>query len=154
MITFIGDYPCKADSKGRILLPAAFKKQMGDKVIDRFVVKKSIFDKSLMMYPYEEWERQIAHLRQKINPYNRTHAEFLREFFKGTAEITLDNNNRLLIPKRLLDWAEIKTDVILAGQDDKIVIWDKQRYESQSLTDEAFASLAEKILGNNDLNEK
>lgn len=154
MITFIGDYPCKADSKGRILLPAAFKKQMGDKVIDRFVVKKSIFDKSLMMYPYEEWERQIANLRQKINPYNRAHAEFLREFFKGTAEITLDNNNRLLIPKRLLDWANIKTEVILAGQDDKIVIWDKQHYESQSLSDEAFASLAEKILGNNDLNEK
>lgn len=154
MITFIGDYPCKADSKGRILLPAAFKKQMGDRVIDRFVVKKSIFDKSLMMYPYEEWERQIANLRSKINPYNRAHAEFLREFFKGTAEITLDNNNRLLIPKRLLDWANIKTDVILAGQDDKIVIWDKQSYESQSLSDEAFASLAEKILGNNDLNEK
>jgi MraZ protein len=127
---------------------------MGDKVIDRFVVKKSIFDKSLMMYPYEEWERQIANLRLKINPYNRAHAEFLREFFKGTAEITLDNNNRILIPKRLLEWAEIKTDVVLAGQDDKIVIWDKQRYESQSLSDEAFAALAEKILGNNDLNEK
>ncbi len=42
MITFKGDYPCKADSKGRILLPSAFKKQMGEKVIDRFVVKKAI----------------------------------------------------------------------------------------------------------------
>jgi len=154
MITFIGDYPCKVDSKGRILMPAAFKKQMGDKVIDRFVVKKAIFEKSLMLYPYDEWERQIAILRSKINPYNRAHAEFLREFFKGTAEITLDNNSRLLIPKRLLDWANITTDVILAGQDDKIMIWDKQRYESQTLTDEEFASLAEKILGNNELNDK
>ncbi|MGQ9846866.1 MAG: division/cell wall cluster transcriptional repressor MraZ [Bacteroidales bacterium] len=153
MITFIGDYPCKVDSKGRILLPSAFKKQMGDRIIDRFVIKKSIFEKSLLMYPYEEWERQISNLRSKINPYNREHAEFLREFFKGTAEITLDNNNRLLIPKRLLDWADIKTDVILAGQDDKIVIWDKERYESQTLSDEAFASLAEKILGSNHLNE-
>ncbi|NSW44752.1 MAG: division/cell wall cluster transcriptional repressor MraZ [Bacteroidales bacterium] len=154
MITFIGDYPCKVDSKGRILMPAAFKKQMGDKVIDRFVVKKSIFEKSLMLYPYDEWERQITILRSKINPYNRAHSEFLREFFKGTAEITLDNNSRLLIPKRLLDWANITTDVILAGQDDKIMIWDKHSYESQTLTDEEFASLAEKILGNNELNDK
>lgn len=153
MITFTGDYPCKADSKGRILLPSAFKKQMGDRVIDRFVIKKSIFEKSLLMYPYEEWERQISNLRSKINPYNREHAQFLREFFKGTAEISLDNNNRLLIPKRLLEWANIKTDVILVGQDDKIVIWDKESYESDSLSDEAFASLAEKILGNNHLNE-
>ncbi len=154
MITFIGDYPCKADTKGRILLPAAFKKQMGEKVVDHFVVKKAIFEKCLMLYPYDEWERQISILRSKINPYNRSHSEFLREFFKGTAEITLDSNNRILVPKRLLEWASIKTDVILAGQDDKIVIWDKQSYESQSLSDEAFASLAEKILGNNDLNEK
>jgi len=107
-----------------------------------------------MLYPYDEWERQITILRAKINPYNRAHAEFLREFFKGTAEITLDNNNRILIPKRLLDWANITTDVVLAGQDDKIMIWDKRSYESQTLTDEEFASLAEKILGNNDLNDK
>lgn len=153
MITFIGDYPCKVDSKGRILLPSALKKQMGDRVVDRFVIKKSIFDKSLILFPYEEWERQVANLRSKINPYNREHAAFLREFFKGTAEISLDNNNRLLIPKRLLEWANIKTEVILAGQDDKIVIWDKESYESHSLSDEAFASLAEKILGNNHLNQ-
>ncbi len=153
MITFIGDYPCKADSKGRIMLPSAFKKQMGEKVIDRFVVKKAIFEKCLLLYPYEEWERQISILRSKINPYNRTHAEFLREFFKGTAEVTLDNNNRLLIPKRLLDWANIKSEVVLAGQDDKIVIWDKTTYEKQTLSDEEFASLAEKILGGNNLNE-
>ncbi len=154
MITFIGDYPCKVDSKVESLLPSAFKKQMGDRIIDRFVVKKSIFEKSLLLYPYEEWERQINILRSKINPYNRTHVEFLREFFKGTAEIVLDGNSRLLIPKRLLEWANIKTDVILVGQDDKIVIWDKATYEDLTLTDEELASLAEKILGNNDLNEK
>lgn len=154
MTTFIGDYPCKADNKGRILLPAAFKKQMGDKIVDRFVVKKAIFEKCLILYPYDEWERQITILRSKINPFNRLHSEFLREFFKGTAEITLDNNNRILIPKRLLEWANIKVDVILAGQDNKIVIWDKETYESQTLSDEEFASLAEKILGNNDFNEK
>jgi len=151
MISFTGDYYCKLDSKGRILLPSAFKKQMGDKVIDRFVIKKAIFEKCLYLYPYEEWKRQISILRTNINPYNRSHTEFLREFFKGTAEIILDNNNRLLIPKRLLEWAEIKSEVVLAGQDDKIAIWDKDIYESNSLSDEQFASLAEKILGNNQI---
>ncbi len=110
---------------------------------------KNIFEKCLFLYPHEEWERQIILLRSKINPYNRLHAEFLREFFKGIAEVILDNNNRLLIPKRLLDWAEIKSDVFIIGQDDKLVIWNKQLYESQTLTDEEFASLADKILGNN-----
>ncbi len=150
MITFIGDYPCKMDLKGRILLPSAFKKQMGENKVSRFVVKKAIFERCLMLYPYDEWERQISILRAKTNPYNRAHAEFLREFFKGTAEVVLDGSERILIPKRLIEWASLKSDVILAGQDDKIVIWDKDSYESQKMSDESFASLAEKILGNND----
>ena len=98
MTTFIGDYPCKADSKGRIMLPSALKKQMAGAVQDRFVVKKDIFEKCLVLFPFDEWERQIKILRSKINPYNREHNKFLREFYKGTAEITLDGNNRMLIP--------------------------------------------------------
>jgi len=155
MITFIGDYPCKADSKGRILLPAAFKKQMGQDVQDRFVIKKDIFEKCLDLYPWNEWERQVKILRSRINPYNREHNNFLREFFKGTAEIQLDNNNRMLIPKRLLDWAEVKSgEVMLAGQDGRIQIWDKTRYESGGIDEGDFAKLAEKILGNIGLSEE
>jgi MraZ protein len=72
----------------------------------------------------------------------------MREFFKGTAEIQLDGNNRMLIPRRLLDWAEIMDgDVILAGQDGKIEIWDKNKYEKRTVSEDDFASLAENILG-------
>lgn len=148
MISFVGDYYCKIDSKGRIMIPATLKKQMGDAYITRFIIKKSIFEKCLLLYPYEEWERQVNILRNKINPYNRDHVNFIREFYKGTAEVFLDNNNRILIPKRLIEWAGLKNDIVLAGQDDKIAIWDKDNYESQTFSDEEFAALAEKILGN------
>ncbi|NCO54127.1 MAG: cell division protein MraZ [Bacteroidetes bacterium CG02_land_8_20_14_3_00_31_25] len=148
MTTFIGDYPCKADSKGRIMLPSALKKQMAGAVQDRFVVKKDIFEKCLVLFPFDEWERQIKILRSKINPYNREHNKFLREFYKGTAEITLDGNNRMLIPRRLLEWAGILSgDVILAGQDGRILVLDKNTYESAGMKEDDFASLAEKILG-------
>lgn len=148
MTTFIGDYPCKADNKGRIMLPSAFKKQMGGAVQDKFVVKKAIFEKCLVLYPMDEWERQVKLLRSRINPYNREHNVFLREFYKGTAEIILDANNRLLIPKRLTDWAGIVTgEVVLAGQDGRIEVWDKVRYEAVDVKEDDFAALAEKILG-------
>lgn len=148
MTTFIGDYPCKTDSKGRIMLPSAFKKQMGGTVQDRFVVKKDIFEKCLVLYPMDEWERQVKMLRSRINPYNRDHNKFLREFYKGTAEIILDANNRMLVPRRLLEWAGIITgDVVLAGQDGRILVLDKAIYESGSMNEDDFASLAEKILG-------
>lgn len=67
----------------------------------------------------------------------------------GSAEIVLDNNNRLLIPKRLLDLAKISKEAILAGQDGKIEIWSKELYESAAEGQDDFAALAEKIMGGN-----
>ncbi|MFP4046989.1 MAG: division/cell wall cluster transcriptional repressor MraZ [Bacteroidales bacterium] len=148
MTTFIGDYTGKVDSKGRVTFPSNLKKQMDSASEHRFVVKKDIFEKCLVLYPIEEWERQNTLIRNRINPYNKEHNKFLRNFYKGTAEVILDGNNRLLIPKRLLDAVGISKDIILAGQDGKIEIWDKQLYEQIDEPEEEFANLAEKIMGN------
>jgi len=107
----------------------------------------------LVLYSYDEWERQIKIIRSKINPYKKEHAKFLREFYKGTAELSLDSNNRLLFPKRLLELIGVSKDIIMAGQDDRIEIWDKTVYESQEMQEDDFASLAEKLLGDDSINE-
>jgi MraZ protein len=152
MATFIGDYHCKVDSKGRIMLPSAFKKQMPSSASDRFVIKKDIFERCLVLYPMDEWERQNAIIRSKINPYNKEHNTFLRGFFKGTAEIVLDSNNRILIPKRLLDSVIGESEVVMAGQGGRIEIWSVKLYESVADNADEFAALAEKILGATELN--
>lgn len=153
MTTFIGDYTGKVDAKGRLTFPSTLKKQMSSASGDRFVVKKDIFEKCLVLYPMEEWERQNSLIRNRINPYNKEHNKFLRNFYKGTAEVVMDGNNRLLIPKRLLELVGISKDVVLAGQDGKIEIWDKQLYDKVDESEEDFAELAEKIMGNT-LNEE
>jgi MraZ protein len=147
MSTFIGDYICKLDSKGRLMLPSVFKKQMGNDSQFRFIVKKDIFVSCLIIYPIDEWERQVKTIRENINTFNREHSRFLREFYRGTAEIILDNTNRLLIPKRLLDAVNIGNEVVLAGLDGKIEMWDKKVYDTIGETDIDFAELAEKIMG-------
>lgn len=147
MTTFIGDYNCKVDEKGRITFPSSLKKQMGSVSESRFVVKKDIFEQCLVLFPIEEWERQNVIIRNKINPYNKEHNKFLRNFYRGSAEIILDSNNRMLVPKRLLDLANISKEAILAGQDGKIEIWSKELYESAEQGHEDFADLAEKIMG-------
>jgi MraZ protein len=148
MITFIGDYSCKLDDKGRVLLPAAFIKQMASSKQERFVLKKDLFESCLVLYPMNEWERQNEILRQNTNPYNREHNKFLRGFFKGTAEIVLDASNRLLIPKRLLDEISAGREIVMAGQLGKIEIWPGEAYDRVESGDENFAKLAEKIMGN------
>jgi MraZ protein len=148
MATFIGDYACKVDAKGRIILPMAFKKQMPAGAQDHFVVRKDIFDRCLVLYSIEDWNRQLEKIRSRINPYNREHNVFLRNFFKGTAELSLDSNNRLLIPRRLLEIAGISRDIVLAGQDGRIEMWAADLYEKIDMPSGEFADLAEKLMGN------
>ena len=147
MTTFIGDYTVRLDPKGRLSFPAAFKKQIGEALQDGFVLKRDVFENCLIVYPMKEWERQNRMIRSRTNPYNKEHARFLRMFFSGTAEVSLDANNRMLIPKRLLEYANIQSEVVLAGQSGKIEIWASGQYDSVSVADDDFAIMAEKILG-------
>ncbi len=149
MATFIGDYTCKVDVKGRIILPMAFKKQMPANAHDSFVVRKDIFENCLVLYAIEDWSSQLDKIRKRINPYNREHNMFLRNYFKGTAELSLDNNNRMLIPKRLMDLIGADRDVVLAGQDGKIEIWAADTYDKIDMPPEDFANLSEKLFGGN-----
>lgn len=148
MITFIGDYSCRLDEKGRVLLPSAFIRQMATNMQERFVLKKDIFESCLVLYPINEWERQNQLLKQQTNPFNREHNKFLRGFSKGTAELTLDASNRLLIPRRLLDEIGADREIVIAGQLGRIEIWTKEAYDLVESGDENFARLAEKIMIN------
>ena len=146
MATFIGEFMCKVDVKGRIILPMAFKKQMPADAQDHFVVRKDIFENCLVLYSIEDWKTQLEKIRKKINPYKREHNTFMRNFFQGTAELSLDNNNRLLIPKRLMDFIGPGRDVVLAGQDGRIEIWAAPVYEKMDMAAGDFADLAEKLM--------
>ena len=127
----------------------AFKKQMPDGAEDRFVLRKDIFENCLILYSVEDWNNQLDKIRKRMNLYNREHNMFLRNFFKGTAEVSLDNNNRFLVPKRLMDLIGVSRDVVLAGQDGRIEIWSAEAYEKIGMPAEDFANLAEKLLGGN-----
>ena len=144
MTGFVGDIRGKVDSKGRVVLPSVFKKKLEGN-ISKFIVKKDIFDNCLVLYPEDEWKRQVEIIRSRINPYNRQHNLFLRKFFKEAVEVELDALNRLLIPKALLESAGITKDVVFIGEVSKIEIWNPEELEKNIITQDDFAKLAEDI---------
>jgi MraZ protein len=153
MFTFIGDFECKTDAKGRVVFPSAFKKVLGEGDL-RLVVRKDLFESCLILYPFAEWEDELNRIREEVNPYNREHNRFLRHFFRGSAEIFLDGNGRFLVPKRLMDQIGGGREVVLLGVDRHIEIWDKRVYEGADLSMDELGALAEKILGNQDLKDE
>lgn len=149
MSSFIGDYSCKVDAKGRLILPSAFLRQLSAEAKDQFVVKKDIYESCLVLIPMDEWTRMVELLRKKLNPYNKTHKQFLRGFYMDTAELSLDSNGRLTIPKNILSKIEVESDLKLVAQDDKIEIWNPDTYKKQ-FDEQQFQDIANQIFGGND----
>jgi|BioPla2DNA2_1021312.scaffolds.fasta_scaffold01553_4 MraZ protein len=147
MVTFIGEYNIRIDAKGRIVLPTAFIKQVGD-IPQRevFILKEDMYEQCLVLYPISEWDRQNQIIRSKLNPFDREHNQFLRSFSKGAIEVSTDNVNRILIPKRLLEFAKITKEIVLSGQDGKIEIWSAEMYQSLWDNSPDFEQLAKKVM--------
>ncbi len=150
MAAFIGDFSCKLDAKGRIVLPAPFKKIMVTNGSDRFVVRKDLFENCLVLTPFNQWEGELEKIRAKLNTYNRDHNNFIRAFFKGLAEVSFDSNGRILIPRRLKEQIGVGGEVVLVGVDSHIEIWDDNEFNSLDVEPDELGQLAERILGNSD----
>ena len=151
MAAFIGDFTCKLDAKGRIVLPAPFKKIMVANGSDRFVVRKDLFENCLILTPFNQWENELEKIRTKLNAYKRDHNKFIRAFFKGLAEVSFDSNGRILIPRKLKENIGVDGEVILVGVDSHIEIWSDKEYDTLDIEPEELGKLAEDILGSDNV---
>ncbi len=153
MATFIGDFICKADAKGRIVLPSHFKKVMSAMEESRFVVRKDLYANCLLVYPYPDWEVHVEDVRSKVNMFNRDENAFYRQYIRAAAEVTFDANGRMLVPKRLMEKIDSPKEVVMVGVDNKIEMWSKVEYEGSSMNDDELANMMENILGRSESNQ-
>lgn len=129
------------------MFPAAFKNQLKDSVLKGFVIKRSIFLKCLELYPLEEWDLESKRING-LNRFVKKNVDFIRKFMAGVKTVELDSAGRLLIPKDLTIYANIKKEIVLASVVNKIEIWDKSEYEQAVDYDpDEFADLAEEVMG-------
>lgn len=147
MNAIVGTYECKVDSKGRLLIPAPLKKQLSNSLQEGFVLKRSVFQACLELYPMSEWNilmNKINHLNRFVKKNN----DFIRRFTAGVKVVEIDSLGRLLIPKDLVVFASIDKNLVLSSAVNIIEIWDKEKYEKSiddSIVD--FADLAEEVMG-------
>ena len=91
------------------------------------------------------WNETLALLKNRLNPFNKKHSQFFREFCRGTQLVECDANGRVLLPKKMLDAVGISKDMILAGMDDKVQIWNPEEYDRVAICAEDLADLAQDI---------
>ncbi|MDG1919817.1 MAG: division/cell wall cluster transcriptional repressor MraZ [Flavobacteriaceae bacterium] len=143
----IGTYECKADAKGRVLMPIAIKKQLTPVASGGFVLKRAVFNPCLELYPMQEW-MQLMEKVNTLNRFNKKNNDFIRRFTAGVKTVEMDASGRLLIPKDLVKHAQIGKEIVLSSAVNILEIWDKTLYEKA--IDEAtldFGALAEEVMG-------
>lgn len=149
MRNFIGTFECKIDDKGRIKIPSLLIKQMENFGDETFVVKRSVFQSSLEVYPLNRWDL----LMEKVNRLNRfvkKNADFIRIFTAGVKTVEVDKAGRIQISKDLVTFAKLEKEIVLTSAGDFFEIWDKEAYEKVISADlENFALLAEEVMGAN-----
>ena len=145
-----GTYECKVDAKGRLMMPAAIKKQLASVLQDGFVLRRSVFQKCLELYPMSEWQALMQKMNT-LNKFKKKNNDFIRRFTAGAKIVEVDINGRLLVSKDLTVFANISKNIVVASAINIIEIWDKDLYE-QAIDDAAidFADLAEEIMGQDD----
>jgi MraZ protein len=146
MTQLLGEFDCKLDAKGRLMVPAALKKQLPNSENEGLIINRG-FEKNLVIYPKAVWDAVVADLA-KLNIYDEENRRFVRAFTRGATELSLDAAGRVLLPKSLVEYAGIGSDLVLACQLDRIEVWDKKSYED--FFDDVpanFASLAQKVMG-------
>ncbi len=146
MNQLLGEFECKIDAKGRIMLPSGLRRQLSAGDQERFVVNRG-FENNLSLYPESEWLK-ISREVNSLNLYNKKNREFVRYFFRGATELRADAAGRLLLPRSLLEYGGIDREIVLFAYGQRIEIWAKAAY-SKMMADEPddFSSLAEEVMG-------
>ena len=152
MSSLIGEFDCKVDAKGRFMFPINLRKQLDVAFDQGFVINRNLHQKCLVLYPILEWNKLNKKL-SKLNRLIKANDVFVRKFTGGATGADADNTGRVLLPKSLVDYAGIGTDIKILGSNNVIEIWDKNLYDQFLSQDVDIEKLAQDVLGNLNFND-
>ena len=138
---FMGEFKHNIDAKGRLIMPAKFREELGDK----FVVTRGL-DGCLFGYPQNAWEGLESKLKE-MPLAKKDGRAFVRFFYAAATECEIDKQGRINLPPTLRDFAHLEKECVVIGVSERIEIWSQEKWAAFSLeTEENFDELAETMI--------
>ncbi len=145
MLFITGEYECKLDAKGRLVLPSRLKASIPDASGSHLFLVKG-FEPCLLLYPQVEYKKIFSRIAG-LNEFNVEYRKLQRNFFRGTMQVELDNSGRFLISKFMLAYAGIDRESVMVGMGNRMEIWNPDKYDEFLIKDpQELSELAEKYL--------
>ena len=147
MIQFLGNIEARTDAKGRVFIPSNFRKLLQATGEEMLVLRKDVHQDCLVLYPGSVWKDTQNQLRRSLNKWSKHEQNIFRQFVSAAEVVTQDASGRILIPKRYLQMANIKSDVRFIGMDNTIEIWAKEVADQPFMENDEFSQALEETLG-------
>jgi len=142
MSTFIGKYELKADAKGRVFIPSAYRRLLPDTHREQVVMRKDAENACLIIYPVPVWNAKLEEFKSKLDEWDPVDQLLLMQFVSEAEWLDIDSQGRVLITKKHLQAIEIEnSEVLFVGMIDRFAVWSKAKYEQSSLSAADFAAL-------------
>ena len=139
MTQFLGEHDVQVDAKGRIFVPAEFRRKLPAEANDTFVVVRG-YDHCLTAYPQQVWEVTAKKLL-RLSQTERKNRIFMRAMLSQAAEVKMDRQGRVGIPRKLLERAGISDQMVVIGALDKLEFWNPEDW--QQFMEEADLNMEE-----------
>lgn len=148
-MNFSAEKKATVDEKGRVILPADYKNEMGGRIPGgQLAVEVDPYQKCLNIYPVETWEKHLADVKSRLNPNNRDHRCLLDLIYRSFKIIPVPDSCRMNLPNIFMEKVNISKEVIFVGGGDYIRLWDIKEYETYLGSIGDYGELYGRILGN------
>ena len=147
---FIGSFKYSVDVKGRLSIPAKFKRSLTKEADETFIITRGLVQ-CINVYPLDYWMKEIKPRIDALDDFDSEESVFLRMLFELASDEKLDSQLRLIIPKHLLEFAGIEKDVFILGQNNKIELWNPEIYEAHKKEiSKPYSELAKQVMKKDD----
>ena len=150
MAIFVGEHSATIDDKGRIVLPSAFKKAMGEMSLDFVILEKNRLGNCLDIHTEQRWIEKVNQFQSKLNSLNPVHDKLLQAYFQNFTRISVAENGRINIPDSFLKFANLRKKVRFIGMLTTIRLVDDSEVAEPEISNEEYLKMLSELSGGND----
>ena len=140
MQTFIGNIEGRLDEKGRIFVPAGYRKILAEAESKRIVMRRDTDNECLMFYPEEVWNEKVEQLRQTLDEWDPEDQLILMQFMADAEYLEMDGQGRILLQKKNLETIGAQQDVLFVGMLNRFAVWAPETFAAKRLSQSELAA--------------
>ena len=141
MNTFIGQIECRVDDKGRVFVPATYRKILSEMGAQHLIMRRDTDNECIIFYPDSVWNRKVESLRESLDEWNPEDQMLLMQFMSEAEILDMDAQGRVLLQKKHLEMIGAEQDIVFVGMLDRIAVWNPEVFADKQMPTQDLASL-------------